>query len=95
MIITPAQLRAARSLVGLSQRQIAEVTGLSVPTIKRAESETGLRVSRAAVFAIRNALETAGVIFLPEGSEGVGVRFRAATPSESMRPEQLNAANDD
>ncbi len=95
MVTTPAQLRAARSLVGLSQRQVAEITGLSVPTIKRAESETGMRISRAAVFAIQKALETAGVLFLPERGEGVGVRFRAATPSMIMRPEQLNAANDD
>jgi transcriptional regulator with XRE-family HTH domain len=95
MIVTPGQLRAARSLVGLSQSQIAEATGLSVPTIKRAESEAGLRASRAAVFAIRTALETAGVIFLPEGGEGVGVRLRSPTPSKSMRPEELNAANDD
>ena len=94
-MITSAQIRAARSLVGLSQSQVADATGLSIPTIKRAESESGLRASAAAVEAIRAALQTAGVIFLAEDGEGVGVRLRKSTAAEGLRPDQLNAANDD
>lgn len=94
-MITSAQIRAARSLVGLSQSQVADATGLSIPTIKRAESEGGLRASAAAVEAIRAALQTAGVIFLAEDGEGVGVRLRKSTATEGLRPDQLNAANDD
>ncbi|MET0574864.1 MAG: helix-turn-helix transcriptional regulator, partial [Mesorhizobium sp.] len=50
-MITSAQLRAARNLIGLSQGQVAQTTGLSVPTVKRAESEKDVPVSRAAVDA--------------------------------------------
>jgi transcriptional regulator with XRE-family HTH domain len=63
-------------LVGLSQGDIAKATGLSLPTIKRAESERNVPVSAEAVAAIRAELERAGVIFLSENGEGPGVRVR-------------------
>jgi transcriptional regulator with XRE-family HTH domain len=94
-MITSAQLRAARNLIGLSQGQVAQTTGLSVPTVKRAESEKDVPVSRAAVDAIRKALENAGVIFIAEDAEGAGVRLRKSRQAEGLRPEELNAANDD
>ncbi|MGC4024409.1 MAG: helix-turn-helix transcriptional regulator [Mesorhizobium sp.] len=73
---TSAQIRAARHLVSLSQAQIAEATGLSLPTIKRAESDRDVSVSADAIRAIRAALESAGVIFVDENGEGPGVRLR-------------------
>ncbi len=94
-MVTSAQIRAARSLIGLSQGQMAEATGLSIPTIKRAELEIGLRASRSAIDTIRRALEKAGAIFLSENGEGAGVRLRKSTHAEGLRPEELNAANDD
>ena len=60
---TPSQIRAARHLANLSQADIAAATGLSLPTIKRAESEREVSVSAEAVAAIRAALEAAGVVF--------------------------------
>ena len=77
---TPAQIRAARHLASLSQADIAGVTGLSLPTIKRAESERVVSVSEEAIAAIRAALESAGVIFVEENGEGPGVRLRKAKP---------------
>jgi transcriptional regulator with XRE-family HTH domain len=71
-----AHLRAARALVGLSQADIAAKTGLSVPTIKRAESDRDVSVSEAALAAIRRALEARGVIFVEENGDGPGVRLR-------------------
>jgi transcriptional regulator with XRE-family HTH domain len=94
-MVTSAQIRAARSLIGFSQGQVAHATGLSIPTIKRAESEMGLRASRTAIDTIRNALEIAGVIFLSENGEGAGVRLRKFASAEGLRPEELNATNDD
>jgi len=76
VLTTAAQLRAARHLASLSQADIAEATGLSLPTIKRAESERDVSVSVEAVAAIRQALESAGVIFVEENGEGPGVRLR-------------------
>lgn len=92
--ITSAQIRAARSLIGLSQAEVAEAAGLSVPTVKRAESEKAPKASRAAMDAIQKVLENAGAVFLPEDGEGAGVRLRKATQAAGMRPEELNAAND-
>jgi transcriptional regulator with XRE-family HTH domain len=37
-MLTAAQVRAARALLGIDQRQLAELCGLSVPTIQRMES---------------------------------------------------------
>ena len=75
-MITSAQLRAGRHLANLSQNEIAKASGLSVPTIARAESERDVSVSEGAISAIRRALEKAGVIFVEENGEGPGVRLR-------------------
>jgi transcriptional regulator with XRE-family HTH domain len=72
----PAQIRAARALAGLSQAEVAQRAGLSVPTVKRAEADTGLKVSDHVVAAIRHALEGAGIEFIPENGSGAGVRLR-------------------
>jgi transcriptional regulator with XRE-family HTH domain len=77
-LCTASQLRAGRHLVSLSQADIANATGLSLPTIKRAESDRDVPVSSDAIAAIRAALEAAGVIFVAENGEGPGVRLRKA-----------------
>ncbi len=69
-------MRAARHLVNLSQADIAVATGLSLPTIKRAESERDVSVSGDAVASITAALEAAGVEFIAENGGGPGVRLR-------------------
>lgn len=74
--MTGNQLKAARSLVGRTQAQIAKAAGVSVPTIKRAEGAGALSASPAAVAAIREALEGAGVEFIAENGGGPGVRLR-------------------
>jgi transcriptional regulator with XRE-family HTH domain len=75
-VASPAQIRAARQLANLSQADIAKATGLSIPTIKRAESKRDVSVSADAVAAIRVALEAAGVHFVEEDNGGPGVRLR-------------------
>ena len=74
--MTGNQLRAARSLIGWSQAQVAEKASLSVPTVKRAEGQGAIAASADAVSAIRAALEAAGVVFLPENGNGPGVALR-------------------
>lgn len=73
---SPAQIRAGRHLLGLSQAAIAEATKLSLPTIKRAESDRDVSVSPDAIAAIQTALEAAGIIFVAENGDGAGVRLR-------------------
>lgn len=79
-MLTAAQIRAARALLDWSQKQLAEKSKLSVPTIKRMEGAMGPeRSTEANVDAVRRALENAGVIFLePKSTKdgGVGVRLK-------------------
>ncbi len=75
-LTTSSQIRAARHLVSLSQADIAKATGLSLPTIKRAESDRDVSVSPEAITAIRTALEAAGVEFIAENGGGAGVRLK-------------------
>jgi transcriptional regulator with XRE-family HTH domain len=78
VLITSSQIRAARHLANLSQSAVAKATGLSLPTIRRAESEREVSVSDDAVAAIRAALEAAGIEFT--NGEQPGVRLRKASP---------------
>jgi transcriptional regulator with XRE-family HTH domain len=73
---TAPQLRAARALLGLSQAEIATRAGISIPTMKRAEADTGIRVSSETIAAIRSVLESAGVEFTNGDAPGVKVKFR-------------------
>ena len=79
------QLRAGRALTGLSQAEIAEMAGVSVPTLKRAEADGPIKVSDDAVAAIAKALEKAGVEFIPENGGGAGVRM--AKRGKRQRPD--------
>ncbi len=76
-MITVAQLRAARGLVGWTQTRLAEASGLALSTIKRMEaSEDLLRGTAENVWKVEQALENAGVAFIDEGNElGPGVRL--------------------
>jgi transcriptional regulator with XRE-family HTH domain len=73
---TPAQLRAARALLGASQPEIASLSGLSTMTIKRAEGAGQPAASAEAMAKVRAALEAAGVEFIPENGGGAGVRLK-------------------
>ncbi len=72
-------------MLGMSQTEIAEATGLSTMTIKRAEG-AGLPVpSRETLDKIRAALEAAGVEFIAENGGGAGVRLKKpATPAVDL-----------
>lgn len=83
-MFSPSQIRAARALIGWSQTDIASAAGLSIPTVKRAEADGGIRVSEDAVLAIANVLKKAGVEFIAENGGGPGVRLRK--PPSPIRP---------
>ena len=81
-MISAAQLRAARALLGLDQRALAALAGLSVPTIQRMEaSEDVIRGNVDSLMKLVGALETAGIELIGEGAVsqdgGRGVRLRA------------------
>ena len=76
-MVTGAQIRAARALIGWSATTLAQRSGLSYPTIQRAESVDGIPTMKTpSLFAIQRTLEDAGVVFLEdrelrEGGPGV------------------------
>jgi transcriptional regulator with XRE-family HTH domain len=74
------QLRAARALLRWEQKDLASASGVSLPTIKRLETKPGpLNAHGPTLDALRRALETAGVQFIPENGGGPGVRLRHPT----------------
>ena len=80
-MIIASQLRAARALLGVDQRQLAELSGLSVPTIQRMEASDGLiRGNVDSLVKLISALECAGIELIGEGaaspSGGRGVRLK-------------------
>jgi transcriptional regulator with XRE-family HTH domain len=80
-VITGAQIRAARGLVRWSALDLAKRAKLGVSTVRRAELANGphsITIANAA--AIQQALEKAGVEFIPEGEEKAGVRLRKSPP---------------
>ena len=81
-MMTAAQLRAARALLGIDQRRLAELAGLSVPTVQRMEkSESVVRGNVDSLMKLTAALEQAGVVLIDEGAAsaegGRGVRLKA------------------
>jgi transcriptional regulator with XRE-family HTH domain len=76
ILVSVEQLRAARSLLGWSQSELAARAGLSLPTVKRLEGGFGPRVSDDARSKLQRAIEAAGIEFIDENGGGQGVRFR-------------------
>jgi len=82
-LITAAQLRAARALLGMDQRALAHAAQLSLPTIQRMEASEGvIRGTVDSLMKLVAALEAAGVELIKEGDTssvgGRGVRLREA-----------------
>lgn len=80
-MITAAQLRAARALIGIDQRSLAVLAGVSVPTIQRMEASQGnVRGMVDTLTKIVEALDKAGVELigndLPGQGRGRGVRLK-------------------
>ena len=80
-LITAAQLRAARALLGIDQRKLAELSGLSLPTIQRMEASADvIRGNVDSLMKLVGALDAAGIALIGEGSAstqgGRGVRLK-------------------
>ena len=84
-MITAPQMRAARGLLGIDQRRLAEMAGISLPTIQRMEASEGIvRSNVDSLMKVVNALEQAGIELIAEGAVssggGRGVRLRGEPP---------------
>ena len=88
-MITAAQMRAARALLGIDQRTLAELAGVSLPTIQRMEASDGnVRGVVDTLTRVVDAFHRAGVELIGDNVRsdggGRGVRFRNP-PNPSAR----------
>jgi predicted transcriptional regulator len=80
-MITGPQMRAARALLGIDQKQLAQLAGVSLPTIQRMETSEGtVRGVIESLTRVVGALEDAGIELIgenaPSQATGRGVRLR-------------------
>jgi predicted transcriptional regulator len=90
-MLTAAQMRAARALLGIDQRQLAELAGVSLPTIQRMEASEGtVRGVVDTLTKVVEALDRAGLELIGENmvssGGGRGVRLKQSkAANESVR----------
>lgn len=94
-MITSAQLRAARALLGLDQRQLAELSELSVPTIQRMEASDGvIRGNVDSLMKLIGALDRAGIELIGDNvasqGGGRGIRLRDVRPSDPRQDKRAD-----
>lgn len=88
-MITAAQLRAARALLGIDQKTLAELAGVSVPTIQRMEASQGnVRGVVESLTRIVEALDRAGIELIGDNapSLGTGRGVRLKDPADRQKP---------
>jgi predicted transcriptional regulator len=72
-----AQIRAARALLGISQRELSKIADVAVSTVKRIEVAAEITGSARTLWKLQSALENAGVAFIPADEHmGPGVRLK-------------------
>jgi len=81
-MITAGQMRAARALLHIDQRKLADLSGLSLPTIQRMEASDGVvRGNVDSLMKLIGALQESGIELIDEGAAspggGRGVRLTA------------------
>jgi transcriptional regulator with XRE-family HTH domain len=89
MALTSELLRAARALLRWDQRDLAEASEVSLPTIKRLEAKPGiLNAHKPTVAALKRALESAGIEFTDGKAPGVRLRpdVKKKDPGDGLGP---------
>jgi len=91
-------MRAARALLGLDQKTLAQMAGVSVPTIQRMEASQGqVRGVIESLTRVVEALGTAGVELVAEGAPstagGRGVRLKSGAIPEAPSPTETPERN--
>ena len=87
-MLTAAQLRAARALLGIDQQKLADLAGVSLPTIQRMEASQGnVRGVIDTLIKVVEALNAAGIELIGDNAKsegrGRGVRFREPAAAAS------------
>jgi predicted transcriptional regulator len=93
-MLTSEQIRGARAMLRIEQKELAQMAGVSLETIKRVERSPGVVSAYAStVDSLQRALEAAGVEFT--NGDQPGVRLRKTETSKSIPIDKLNASNDE
>jgi predicted transcriptional regulator len=84
-MITAAQMRAGRALLGIDQKRLAELAGVSLPTIQRMEASEGtVRGVVDTLIKVVDAFDRAGIALIGDNAAssdgGRGVRFKQPKP---------------
>lgn len=73
-MITSQQMRASRAMLGIDQRDLADLAGLSLPTIQRMEASDGqVRGVVDTLVKVVDALQTQGIELIGENTPSIGV----------------------
>jgi predicted transcriptional regulator len=83
-LFTPAQCRAGRALLEMTQPELAERASLGLSTIVDFE-RARRQISGEAASTIKKTLEKAGVIFIGENGGGAGVRLRKSVDNKPIK----------
>jgi len=91
-MITAAQMRAARALLGIDQQELADLASVSLPTIQRMEASTGnVRGVVDTLMKVIEAFDRAGIEMIGENSastgRGRGVRFKESAMPRVAGPQ--------
>ena len=77
-MLSGAQIRAARALLGISSKELAELSGVGWATIRRFEIADGVPEGRESTLSrLMESLEAKGIEFLGDPVTSPGVRLRA------------------
>ena len=101
-MMTGAQMRSARALLDIDQRKLADLSGLSLPTIQRMESSRGVvRGNVDSLMKLVAALDAAGIELIAEGAtsagggRGVRLKEKGSIATEPVAaPEPPSAASE-
>lgn len=75
MLVITRQIKAARSLIGWEQQQLARESGVAISTVRRLEGlDGGIGARHRTIQKIRNAFESAGIEFIGDPNPGVRLR---------------------
>ncbi|QWD46269.1 helix-turn-helix transcriptional regulator [Polynucleobacter paneuropaeus] len=76
-MITSGQIRAARSLIKWTGKELAEASGVAFSTLMRLETGEGVPAAQAKTLdAIQKAFEKVGIEFIGTPENGAGVRWK-------------------
>jgi transcriptional regulator with XRE-family HTH domain len=85
-MVEPAQIRAARALLGMNQRELSKLAEVAISTVKRIETSVEMTGSVRTLWQLQSALEQAGVEFIPaDETRGPGVRLKRAASRSKNR----------